>query len=210
MEDFEMAFAIAQQMYQEKDPIIQAEKSGSIWTDYGSSGEGVARAELPFLGTPYLIKGPEGDVCYKEDTGKEPALWEKIIVLHYFTTSDGTPLSQKWISVKEIPDSRLYLTNFEKRAVTPLLGRFGNNPEKIWEPARKLGGRKADVGDVAFTLPVFPRVPITLQFWKADEEFPPRINILFDKTIIHYLPTEDIILASQMLTFRLIGLAGKP
>jgi len=50
-------------------------------------------------------------------------------------------------------------------------------------------------------------VPVTLVFWKGDEEFPPRLSILLDKSISHYLPTEDIVLASQMFALRLIGMA---
>jgi hypothetical protein len=208
-EDFLMALAIAQKEYKNMEPARQAERSGALWSPSGNGPEGSGTVELPFLGTPYVIQGPEGEVGYKKKGGKEPDLWEKIIVLHYFNTADGSALAQKWISVKEIPDSRLYLPNFEKRAEAPLLGRFGNSPEEIRDPARALGGRQADVGDVSVTVPVFPRVPITLLFWKGDEEFPPRIQILFDQTIVRYLPTEDIILASQMLAFRLIGLAKK-
>ncbi len=208
-QDFLMALSIAQDDFATKDPKQQAERSGSVWTPVGPEQEGSHRADLPFLGTPYVIQGPKGEVSYREPGEKEPALWEKIIVLHYFNTADGSPLSQKWITVKEIPNSRLYLPTFEKRAETPLLGRFGKQPEDIRDPARKLGGRKTNIGDVAVTIPVFPRVPITILFWKGDEEFDPRINILFDEAIENYLPTEDIILASQMLAFRLIGLAGR-
>ena len=208
--EFKIALGIARDQYRNVDPERQAERSGSLWSQGTSGGESATcRAELPFLGTPYVIEGPDGDVRYRDESDREPALWEKILLLHYFTTADGSPIVQKWITVKEIPDSRLYLPNFEKRAVAPLLGRFGGAPEQVVEPARKVGGRQTDVGDVAVTIPALPRVPLTLQFWKGDEEFPPRVNILFDESIVCYLPTEDIILTSQMLAFRLIGLAGK-
>ena len=82
-------------------------------------------------------------------------------------------------------------------------------PEQILEPAQKLGGRKEDMGDFAVTIPAFPRVPITLVFWKQDEEFEARLTILFDRTVLRYLPTEDIVLSAQMMAYRLIGMAGK-
>jgi len=208
-EDFLMALAIAQEETRRKDPARQSERSGALWSPAGTGPGEAGIAELPFLATRYIIRSPGAEVSYREEGDKAPALWEKILVLHYFTHADGSPLSGKWISVKEIPDSRLYLPNFEKRVVVPLLGRFGNDPEAIRNPARELGGRKAEGADVAVTVPVFPRVPVTVLFWKGDEEFPPRIQVLFDETVVHYLPTEDIILSSQMLSFRLIGLAGK-
>jgi hypothetical protein len=102
----------------------------------------------------------------------------------------------------------LYLPNFEKRAVAPLLGRFGGNPEEILGPVQQLGGQQEELGDFAVTIPAFPRIPITLVFWKGDEEFEARLSILFDRSVLRYLPTEDIVLATQMMAYRLIGLAG--
>jgi hypothetical protein len=206
-EDFEIALAIACKDFGKRDPSLQAEKAGVAWKP--ASGGEVGHAEVPFLGTPYLIRGPAGEVSYKGDPCKEPALWEKILVLHYFSTSDGTPMAEEHISFKEVREAMLYLPNFEKRAVAPLLGRFGANPEQILGPARQLGGRKEDLGDFSVTIPVLPRVPITLVFWKKDEEFEARLTILFDRTVVRYLPTEDIVLSTQMMAYRLIGLAGQ-
>ncbi len=207
-EDFEAALALAQKDYQEKDPQAQAEKVGASWVPPGEEGRESALAIVPFLKTPYEIRGPGGEVFFREGE-KEPALWEKILLLHYYNTASGEPLSQQLMSFQEIPDGRLYVPNFEKRAVSPLLDRFGRQPEEVWEAAHSLGGRRADPGDFSVTVPVFPRVPVTLIFWRGDEEFPPRLNVLFDRTVEGYLPTEDIILATQMMAFRLIGLAGK-
>jgi len=204
-EDFEIALALACKDLEQRDPRQQAEKAGVPWTPTGQ-GEG-GYAEVPFLGTPYLIHSPAGDVHYREDLGKEPALWEKILILHYFNSSDGTPMTNEHISFKEVREAMLYLPNFEKRAVAPLLGRFGGNPEKILGPSQHLGGQKEELGDFSVTIPVLPRVPITLVFWKKDEEFEARLTVLFDRTILRYLPTEDIVLAAQMMAFRLIGLA---
>ncbi len=205
-EDFEIAFAIARKDFSKRDPSLQAEKAGVAWVAGSEGGHG----EVPFLSTVYLIRGSDAEVSYKEDQGKEPALWEKIIVLHYFGTADGSPMANEHISFKEVKEAMLYLPKFEQRAVAPLLGRFGASPEQILEAAQKLGGKKEDLGDFSVTVPVFPRVPITLVFWKQDEEFEPRLSILFDRTVLRYLPTEDIVLSAQMMAYRLIGLAGKP
>ena len=44
---------------------------------------------------------------------------------------------------------------------------------------------------------------------KAHEKRLVTTNFVFDETVTQYLPTEDIILAAQMMAFRLIGLAGR-
>jgi hypothetical protein len=207
-EDFEIALAIARKDFGKRDPSLQAEKAGVDWTA-DLEGQG-GHAEVPFLATPYLIRGSDAEVSYKEKAGKEPALWEKILVLHYFSTSDGTPLAAEHVSFKEVREAMLYLPNFEKRAVAPLLGRFGPDPQQVLDPARQLGGEREDLGDFSVTIPAFPRVPITLVFWRKDEEFEARLSVLFDRTVIRYLPTEDIVLTAQMMAYRLIGLAGRP
>jgi len=204
-EDFEIALALACKDFGRRDPRRQAEKAGVPWTPMGEGGH----AEVVFLGTPYRIHSPAGEVRYKEEQGKDPALWEKILVLHYFSTADGAPHGGQPISFKEVREAMLYLPNFEKRAVAPLLGRFGGRPEDILEPARSIGGSQGDLGDLSVTIPVFPRVPVTLVFWKQDEEFEPRLTVLFDRTVVRYLPTEDIVLSAQMMAYRLIGLAKR-
>jgi len=205
-EDFEMALSIAQEEYREQDAGLQAGKASVQWFP-SSEKQNDGYAEIPFLGTIYEVRGPKGEVCYKEDQGKDPALWEKILLLHYFNTSAGTPLTKKLINFKDLPEGKIYLPNFEKRAVAPLLGRFGKNPDEVGKAASKIGGKVAEFGDYSVVIPAFPCVPITLVFWKADEEFPARLSILFDESVSSYLPKEDIILSAQMLAFRLIGLA---
>ena len=111
-EDFEIALAIACKDFGQRDPSLQAEKAGVAWIK-DSSGEG-GHAEVPFLATTYVIRGPSAEVSYKEDQGKEPALWEKILVLHYFSTSDGSPMAKDHISFKEVREAMLYVPTFEK------------------------------------------------------------------------------------------------
>lgn len=36
----------------------------------------------------------------------------------------------------------------------------------------------------------FPRLPVTLVFWRQDEEFPARAYLLFDDTCEHHLPVD--------------------
>ncbi|MEW6443132.1 MAG: DUF3786 domain-containing protein [bacterium] len=208
-QDFEMALGLAEEAFRRQDPFEQARKAGVRWVPQPGEKASSGRAEVPFLGTVYTVRGPGGKVGYQgeESSSREPALWESILILHYFNTADGKPLVNEHISFKEIPDGRLYQPNFEKRAVAPLLAAFGKDPAGIVECSKPLGARTAALGDVSITVPVFPRVPVTLVFWRGDAEFPARLTILFDKSIPDYLPTEDMVLSSQMLAFRLAGLA---
>jgi hypothetical protein len=45
---------------------------------------------------------------------------------------------------------------------------------------------------------------VTIVIWSGDDELPPEGSILFDESIISYLPTEDIAVLSGMPLYRLI------
>jgi hypothetical protein len=41
-------------------------------------------------------------------------------------------------------------------------------------------------------LEVFPKVPLAYILWEGDEEFPPKVAVLFDSTIQFHLPLDMI------------------
>ncbi|MDH3829770.1 MAG: DUF3786 domain-containing protein, partial [Desulfobacterales bacterium] len=51
------------------------------------------------------------------------------------------------------------------------------------DTAQFLEGRPVDLADAAYQLFPFPRVPVYYLFWQGDEEFEPRISVLFDRSI---------------------------
>ena len=214
-QDLETALSLAREAYRQKDPQEQAARAGAVWQPAiratpAASCPGdfpAGSAVLRFLGADYEILSPYGEVR-SHHTGVEPALWEMVHILHYYNMASGEPLAHELIAFEQVPEGRVYRSNFEKRAAVPLLKRFGRDPEEVRAAAELLGGRIVEHGDFAVSVPLFPRVPVILVFWRADEEFPPRLSILFDRTVAGYLPTEDVILGAQQLSYRLIKLAG--
>lgn len=200
--DLRQALELAKAEFQQKDPETQAVRSGSRWIS-PTGPETDSRVELPFLGKRYAIL-KSGEMHYS-DTHEEPALWERILLLHYLIHASGIPLTGKHLSFGEIPEGRIYASNFEKRVIGPLLARYGTCPEEVSIPAESLHGSRIALGDFAVQIPLLPMVPVALIFWKPDEEFAPRLTILFDSTVTGYLPTEDIVVSSQMMALHLMG-----
>ena len=135
--------------------------------------------KLDYLNRSYQIILPEIDVSFK-DSEEEVRLRDKILILHYFAQAKGTLLSNRQITYKEVPGGTGYFPTFHKRAIKPLSDYFGQEPERLVDVAGKLGGYKADYGDVSVTINAFSRVPVTLVLWRGDEEFAPEGNIIFD------------------------------
>ncbi|TRZ48906.1 DUF3786 domain-containing protein [bacterium] len=117
-----------------------------------------------------------------------------ILILHYFINRlRGLPqLSSEWISFKELEAGEIYYPAFRKRAIEPLVRKYGKNPEGIWQVLERLAAQKVKAGDVGIDLEIFPGVPALIILWRGDDEFEPEANMLFDKSIAKIFCTEDI------------------
>jgi len=160
---------------------------------------------IEHLKQAYRISLPDAEVSFTAGEEAVP-LHDKILILHYFTQAKGTPLSNKLITYKELPDGINYYPTFFKRAIAPIVNHFGSEPHRLLDTARILGGQKAEYGDAAVTINAFSRVPVTPVLWQGDEEFTPDGNIMFDSTIPDYLPTEDITILSEVIAWKLVRL----
>ena len=158
---------------------------------------------LEYLNQTYQITLPDIDISLI-DSQQEVPIRDKILILHYLTSAKGSPISNKVIAYRELPEGANYFSTFYKRAIKPLLDYFGKEPRLLIEAAKKLGGYEADYGDVAVTIDAFSRVPITLILWRGDDEFAPEGSILFDSTISDHLSTEDINVLCETTAWKLV------
>ena len=159
---------------------------------------------IQYLNRPYQITLPQIEISLQDSQEGIP-LRDKVLILHYLTSAKGTLATNKLITFKELPGGANYFPTFYKRTIKPLLDYFGKEPRLLVAAAEKLGGHKADYGDVAVTINAFSRVPITIVLWQGDDELAPEGNIIFDATISDYLSTEDITILCETLTWRLIN-----
>ena len=158
---------------------------------------------LEFLNRSYQIRFPDIDVSLVD--GKEPVpLRDKLLILHYLRRAKGSPITNKVITFRELPEGASYFPNFSQRAIRPILDNFGQEPRQLLDAALKLGGHKADYGDASVTINAFSRLAITLVLWQGDDEFAPRGSILFSNTISDYLSTEDITVLCETIAWRLV------
>lgn len=196
---YKLAYKLAGEQLAKVDIEQQCHKSGARHTIVDSQELII----VEYLNQSYQVTLPDIQVSLV-DSGTEVPIKDKILLLHYLTQAKGVPIANKFIAFKELPEGANYSSTFSKRSIEPLIKYFGREPQRLIETAERLGGRKADHGDVAVTINVFSRVPITIVLWQGDEEFPPRSNILFDATIPDYLFTEDITVLCETITWKLV------
>lgn len=158
---------------------------------------------LNFLSQTLQLSLP--DVSVTQVGSREPVpLKAKVLMLHYLIRAKGTPLTDRVITFKELPEGLVYFPTFAKRTIKPLVDFFGQEPQRMIEVAQLLGGNQADYGDAAVTINSLPRVPITLTIWRGDDEFSPSASVMFDANIPDYLPTEDIIILCETIIWKLV------
>ncbi|MGD9117848.1 MAG: DUF3786 domain-containing protein [Dehalococcoidia bacterium] len=197
---YDLAYKIARQRLAETGDLepLRRHSGAECQTEGGRS-----LISLDYLSRRYQIRLPEVEISVA-DGDEEVPLKDRILLLHYLLQAKGTPLANKTIAYKELPEGIVYFRTFHKRAIKPLVDNFGDNPQKLLDAARALGGVKADYGDVAVTINAFEKVPITFVLWKGDEEFPPDGSILFDATVTDYLSIEDINVLSERIAWKLV------
>lgn len=80
---------------------------------------------------------------------------------------------------------------------------FDGNKRKLALACEKLGGRKENMGDVAYELPVFSFLPMKLQFWESDEEFNASLTIQWDENILQFMKYETTFYATGAVLQRI-------
>ncbi len=158
---------------------------------------------LHFFSEPYHIQFPQ--IEFYSPSKKVVSLVTRILLLHYLIRADGYSLTGKWVAYKDIPGGLLYAGVFARRVTEPLQRRFGKSAQSFKETGIRSGGKPVEIGDASFILHAFSHVPLQYVLWEGDEEFPPSVQILFDASVDHYLPLEDMVVLGQVTTGRLIN-----
>jgi hypothetical protein len=179
----------------------QCQRAGAEFQTSGPQ----TRILLQFLGSIHLITLPEITVVMAESP-QPVALRDKLLILHYFNTAKGTPPTGRPVTFRELPAGPVYFPTYVKRAIRPIVDAFAKEPDRLVNAGEKLGGRRGDMGDASAVIDAFPRVTITYVLWGGDEELPPQGNILYDANVPDYLPTEDITVLTESITWRLVRL----
>ena len=191
------ALAMALEEMKGISPYAVASRSG---TDYDGS-----RFRIPFFNRVFLVHYPEVKVIEEGNSAQVPQYLE-IILLHYLLQFGGVPVADDWIAYRQLPGSALFEARFRQMAVNPLLRIFGDDVEAFRKAGEAIGGIPITrTGDVAFRFLALPRVPMACIYFQGEEGIPSSVNILFDASAEHYLPTEDL----SQLGISLVGALRK-
>ena len=127
------------------------------------------------------------------------ARWEKVddpllelaTVLYLIHAQDVYPLGRDIVGPQDLKEGHFFQGPHELK-IAPLVERYGRDLLGFRQATQKLGGEPLDMADVAVRLKPFPRVHLYYLLWGADEEFPARMSVLFERSIENVLAADAI------------------
>jgi len=158
---------------------------------------------LPVLDGAFRVNVTSGDIAC-EGGGTANPMWH-VLALHYLNVRVRPDPREPEITFPGLPGGRAYAGVYEERVCRRLCRKVGGDRETLQAAATGIGARFVDGGDLAFEVSVFPRVPIRVIWYAADDELPAACTLLLTATIESFLCVEDIVVASEVLVSRLAG-----
>ncbi len=163
---------------------------------------------LRFLDLTYRIERESGKLqmsCDGASFSDEPDYNAALSIFDYLCWSrDDRRLSGQWVSLQSLGYS-FHSSSLEGKDgwFSKWENIFSGSLEKLEGALKALNGEKMPGGDVGYVLSLFDELPIYLQFWDCDEEFPPKLFFLWDSNTLQYIHYETTFYVLNMLLDRI-------
>jgi hypothetical protein len=150
------------------------------------------RYELPVLGSRVWV-GPRTEAV--------TSAWPEVIradsllavsAVGYLLSARDVPLAGELVSPAQLPEGEIFFRGPHELPGDALAALFGTDGDRFREVLTKLGGRPAPLADVGMEVSIFPRLPLWLGFWRADDEFPARMTFLLDRSAGAHLAVDAL------------------
>lgn len=138
------------------------------------------------MGNRRLLRNREG-----QWTSSDDPLLMLVTVLYLSNVKAIYPMGRDMVGIKDLKEGHFFSGPHEIR-VDPLLQRYGHAPDSFARACTALNGRPLEMADAAYCLLPFPRVPLYFLLWAGDDEFKPRLQVLFDRSIEEVLAADAI------------------
>ncbi len=130
-----------------------------------------------------------------------------IILLHYLAQKLAFKKlpepAGEWIDFNQLEGGEAYYPAFKKRTIDRIIKKFGQKPGELAKAAVRFPSKPGQFGDVSAIIYPFEEVGILIKMSKADEEFGPDANILYDANISRIFCTEDIVVLTETVVHQL-------
>jgi hypothetical protein len=125
-------------------------------------------------------------------TAGGPSIDIQVILLTYLFNAQEIPLADRLVAVGSLKGGKCFFQGPHSFPLDPLIEQYGSDIKGFLDRGLSLGGVQEVYGDVSVCFAALPRVPVVMVLWGADEEFPPRLSVVFDASVDQHLPLDAI------------------
>ncbi|MFH1115400.1 MAG: DUF3786 domain-containing protein [Pseudomonadota bacterium] len=184
------------------DPLTIVETADAAY-----QGDGVPRVVIQFLHSWFVL-----DLLPYRVRAGHAALdtlpLKVLVLLHMKAAADnqGTAvrIMGEWIDYRSLQHGAVLGAHMARSTTDTLARFFALKEEDRISAAMKWGGKPLEgLGDCGFLFKFFPRLPVALIHWHADNEFPSYSKILYDVSASNYMPTHGLTALTEFLIHRL-------
>lgn len=129
-----------------------------------------------------------------------------LFIIHYLLKSKEIEISNEWISEKDIPGGTTFFRGPHEIPTNLISHRFNNNINGFNNRCEQLHGIPLNMADSSYGFQIAPRIPVSVLYWRGDDDFPAESKILYDRTITEHLASDIIYALAVGICERL----GKP
>ena len=152
----------------------------------------------------YRIHRKSGDICRKTDSGWVDAnSFEEVMTLLDLVcdSRENRFLSGRWKNMTDF--GLMFHRNLLENKTDPWAEKFQADPEGFRKACLALGGKPFSRGDIAYSLELFDGLPVLVQLWFGDDEFPASLRFLWDENALMYIKYETMYFAKALLLQKL-------
>lgn len=150
---------------------------------------------LSYFGEPHEIDRKTGQIRCLGKPGHKPGFDETMAIYNFlYYAKAGAENSGEWVHFRDVKAAGVFEDAFERQVLKPFAKAFEGRTEEWKAAGERMGFFPLPYGDAAFQVPAFFCIPLRVIFWDGDEEFPAKINILFDKNITEFIHPESVVM----------------
>lgn len=189
---------VHEQLWEQLEPLDRKQTAARADCEYIEQGDCY---QITFLNRLYTVDMANRSISQKDDSGPVEAQFiEQLCILAYLIGATNIPLANELVKGESFPGGLFFFRGGHALPTQKVADVFGDKPELLFGASEHLAAEKASYGDASVTVPVLPRLPVTVVVWGGDDEFEASGSILFDKTGSEHIALDAMLSAvNQMI-----------
>ncbi|MBF0528190.1 MAG: DUF3786 domain-containing protein [Deltaproteobacteria bacterium] len=134
--------------------------------------------------------------------GKPLAITSRLCLAYYLLHAGRGNLEQTWVAYRDFKDGAFFHTAYAQLVENEIAGTFAGRLPRLRETVDRIGGEVLPTdsgGDLCAKFLMLPRIPLSVVFYDADDDFPASARVLYDASATRFLDMECLAVLGLIL-----------